>query len=94
MKALFWVYLTILEGAPLNHWYFLRSGILPYISASIIMQLLLFLWVRSLEQLKKEGEAGRRRLINTTRYGMFLLALVQSAVMAWGLAEVQGISFK
>ena len=51
-------------------------GIMPYISASIIMQLLTT--VPPLEQLKKEGEAGRRKITQYTRYGTVVLATFQA----------------
>lgn len=56
-------------------------GIMPYISASIIMQLMTSV-VPSLEQLKKDGEAGRKVINQYTRYGTVLLATLQ----AWGIA--------
>ena len=59
-------------------------GIMPYISASIIMQLLTVVSPQ-LEQLKKEGEAGRRKISQYTRYATVVLALVQSIGMAVGL---------
>jgi preprotein translocase subunit SecY len=66
-------------------------GIMPYISASIIMQLLTVV-VPQLEQMKKEGEAGRRKMTQWTRYLTLVLATVQSLAMAAGLAS-QGVSF-
>ncbi len=65
-------------------------GIMPYISASIIMQLMTSM-VPSLEKLKKEGEQGRKKINQYTRYGTVALAIVQS----WGLAsgmDAQGIA--
>ena len=52
-------------------------GIMPYISASIIMQLMTYV-VPTFEQMKKEGEAGRRKITQYTRYGTLGLALFQS----------------
>src|SRR5579862_9065490 len=52
-------------------------GIMPYISASIILQLLTVVWPY-LERLSKEGELGRRKITQYTRYGTILLSLVQS----------------
>ena len=69
----------------------LALGILPYISASIIMQLMTAV-TPQLEQLKKEGESGRRRISQMTRYLTVLLALVQGTGMTVGLAN-QGLSF-
>ncbi|WP_159590022.1 preprotein translocase subunit SecY [Chelativorans xinjiangense] len=59
-------------------------GIMPYISASIIMQLMTSV-VPSLEQLKKEGEQGRKVINQYTRYGTVLLATVQAYGIAVGL---------
>ncbi len=64
-------------------------GIMPYISASIIMQLLTTM-VPKLEQLKKEGEQGRKKINQYTRYGTVLLATVQAYGIAIGL-EGQGV---
>jgi len=66
-------------------------GIMPYISASIIMQLLTVVSPQ-LEQLKKDGEAGRRKMSQYTRYGTLVLAIIQSFAIAAGLAS-QGIAF-
>lgn len=65
-------------------------GIMPYISASIIMQLLTSM-VPSLEALKKEGETGRKKINQYTRYGTVLLATVQAYGIAVGL-EGQGLA--
>src|SRR5690348_7014118 len=56
-------------------------GIMPYISASIILQLLTVVWPY-LEKLSKEGELGRRKITQYTRYGTILLSLVQSLGIA------------
>ena len=56
-------------------------GIMPYISASIILQLLTVVWP-FLEKLSKEGELGRRKITQYTRYGTILLSLVQSLGIA------------
>jgi len=65
-------------------------GIMPYISASIIMQLGTAM-VPELERLKKEGEAGRKKINQYTRYGTVLLATVQAYGLAIGL-EGQGLA--
>jgi preprotein translocase subunit SecY len=56
-------------------------GIMPYISASIILQLLTVVWP-FLEKLSKEGELGKRKITQYTRYGTVLLALIQSTAIA------------
>ena len=65
-------------------------GIMPYISASIIMQLMTVA-SPTLEALKKEGEAGRRKITQYTRYGTFGLALFQSMAIAIGLESQRGL---
>lgn len=65
-------------------------GIMPYISASIIMQLMTSV-VPTLEQLKKEGEQGRKVINQYTRYGTVLLATVQAYGIAVGLESGSGI---
>lgn len=88
---------TILEmfnmfsGGALERMSILALGIMPYISASIIMQLLTAV-TPQLEQLKKEGEAGRRKITQYTRYGTVLLATVQAFGVSAGLAS-QGVTF-
>jgi preprotein translocase subunit SecY len=67
-------------------------GIMPYISASIIMQLASSM-VPYLEQLKKEGEQGRRKINQYTRYGTVLLSMVQAYGISVGL-EGQGLALE
>jgi preprotein translocase subunit SecY len=82
---------NMFSGGALERMSILALGIMPYISASIIMQLMTAVNPQ-LEQLKKEGEAGRRKISQYTRYGTVILATVQSFAMAVGLAG-QGIAF-
>jgi len=65
-------------------------GIMPYISASIIMQLLTYV-LPQFEQYKKEGEAGRRKITQFTRYGALGLAIVQSLGIAIALESSPGL---
>jgi preprotein translocase subunit SecY len=65
-------------------------GIMPYISASIIMQLMSYV-VPSLEALKKEGESGKRKITQYTRYGTLGLAIFQSLGIALALEGTQGL---
>ena len=65
-------------------------GIMPYISASIIMQLLTYV-LPAFEQLKKEGEAGRRKITQYTRFGALGLALFQSLGIAMALEASAGL---
>lgn len=79
------------SGGALERMSIFALGIMPYISASIIMQLMTAV-VPQLEQLKKEGESGRRKISQYTRYGTVVLATVQAIGLAVGLAS-QGITF-
>lgn len=65
-------------------------NIMPYITASIVIQLLTSV-VPRLEQLKKEGESGRKQINQYTRYGTVLLATVQGYGIAIGLEGAQGV---
>jgi preprotein translocase subunit SecY len=65
-------------------------GIMPYISASIIIQLLGMVHP-TFEQLQKEGAAGRAKLTQYTRYGTVVLCLVQSYFMAFGVEQMTGL---
>ena len=67
---------NLFSGGALSRFTIFALGIMPYISASIIMQLMTIA-VPTLEALKKEGEAGRRKITQYTRYGTLVLALVQ-----------------
>lgn len=64
-------------------------GIMPYISASIILQLLTVV-VPHLEKLKKEGEAGRNKITQYTRYGTIVLSVIQGFGIAVGLEAMSG----
>ena len=76
--------LSMFTGGALKRMGILALGIMPYISASIIVQLLTAM-VPSLEQLKKEGEIGRKKINQYTRYGTVALATVQSYGLAVSL---------
>ena len=82
---------NVFSGGALERMSILALGILPYISASIIMQLMTAV-TPQLEQLKKEGEAGRRKISQWTRYLTVVLALVQGTGMTVGLAN-QGLTY-
>ena len=68
--------LNMFSGGALERLSIFALGVMPYISASIIMQLLTQV-VPTLEQLRKEGESGRRKITQYTRYGTVILALFQ-----------------
>ena len=75
---------NMFSGGALGRFAIFALGIMPYISASIIMQLL-SATVPTLEQMKKEGEAGRRKITQYTRYGTVVLATFQSLGIALAL---------
>ena len=79
---------NMFSGGALERFTVFAIGIMPYISASIIMQLLTAV-VPKLEQLKKEGEAGRRKISQYTRYGTVVLATVQATGVAYALQNQQ-----
>jgi len=82
---------NMFSGGALERMSILALGIMPYISASIIMQLMSAV-TPQLEQLKKEGEAGRRKISQYTRYLTVVLAIVQATGMTVGMAN-QGMSY-
>jgi preprotein translocase subunit SecY len=75
---------NMFSGGALSRFTVFALGIMPYISASIIMQLMTYV-VPTLEALKKEGEAGRRKITQYTRYGTLLLGVFQSLGIALAL---------
>jgi preprotein translocase subunit SecY len=81
---------NLFSGGALSRFTIFALGIMPYISASIIMQLLTVA-VPSLEQLKKDGEAGRRKITQYTRYGTLVLALAQAIGISIALETQAGL---
>jgi preprotein translocase subunit SecY len=81
---------NLFSGGALSRFTIFALGIMPYISASIIMQLLTVA-VPSLEAIKKEGEAGRRKITQYTRYGTLGLALFQAFGIAIALESQAGL---
>lgn len=81
---------NLFSGGALSRFTIFALGIMPYISASIIMQLM-SIAVPSLEALKKEGEAGRRKITQYTRYGTVALALFQSIGISVMLESQAGL---
>jgi len=82
---------NLFSGGALQRMSVFALGVIPYISSSIIMQLLTAV-TPSLDQLRKEGEAGRRKITQYTRYGAVALAFIQSSGLAVALAN-QGITY-
>ena len=78
------------SGGALGRMTIFALNIMPYITASIIMQLMTAI-VPSLEQLKKDGEAGRKQINQYTRYLTVILATVQGYGIAVGLESAQGV---
>jgi preprotein translocase subunit SecY len=79
---------NMFSGGALERLSLFALGIMPYISASIIMQLLSYT-VPSLEQIKKEGESGRRKITQYTRYGTVVLATFQAIGISTALQGQQ-----
>jgi preprotein translocase subunit SecY len=72
------------SGGALSHFSVFALGIMPYISSSIILQLLTVV-IPTLEKLSKEGEAGRKKITQYTRYGTVILSCIQGFGIAVGL---------
>ena len=90
--------LNMFTGGAISRMGIFALGIMPYISASIIIQLLTAMWP-PLEQLKKEGEQGRKKINQYTRYGTVFLATFQAYALAasleaGGLASEPGLFFR
>ncbi|MBL0243565.1 MAG: preprotein translocase subunit SecY [Rhodoferax sp.] len=81
---------NMFSGGALSRFTVFALGIMPYISASIIMQLMGYV-LPTFEQMKKEGEAGRRKITQYTRYGTLGLALFQSLGIALALESSAGL---
>jgi preprotein translocase subunit SecY len=81
---------NMFSGGALSRFTIFALGIMPYISASIIMQLLTYV-LPTFEQMKKEGEGGRRKITQYTRYGTLGLALFQSLGIALALESSAGL---
>src|SRR5581483_10772579 len=79
------------SGGNLSRVTIFALGIMPYISASIILQLLTVVWPY-LEKLSKEGELGRRKITQYTRYGTIFLSVVQSLGIAFYLEKYTNIA--
>jgi preprotein translocase subunit SecY len=83
--------MDMFAGGAFSNFSIFALGIMPYISASIILQLLTVA-VPHLERLAKEGESGRRKITQYTRYGTVLLSLIQGFGIAYGLQQMAGPS--
>jgi len=83
-------FLDLFSGGSLRRLTVFALGIMPYITASIILQLLTVVWPY-LEKLSKEGELGRRKITTYTRYLTVVLSAIQSATMALAFQRTAGV---
>ena len=83
-------FFDMFAGGNVRRFTIFALGIMPYITASIILQLLTVV-VPTLEKLSKEGELGRRKITQWTRYLTVGLAIAQSIAIAAGLQQMEGI---
>ncbi len=79
--------MDLFAGGALSSFSIFALGIMPYITASIILNLLTVA-VPHLEKLSKEGETGRRKITQYTRYGTVVLSIIQGFGIAWGLQQM------
>ncbi len=79
-------FINTFSGGSLGRAAIFALGIMPYITASIVLQLLTVVWPY-LEKLSKEGELGRRKITQYTRYGTLVVSLIQSTSMRLRGAE-------
>ena len=82
---------NMFSGGALERMSILALGVMPYITSSIIMNLMTMMYP-TLNQLRKEGQAGRRKITQYTRYGTLLIALIQGSALTGTLAG-QGLAF-
>src|SRR5699024_10582189 len=83
-------FLNTFGGGALQYFSILAMGIMPYITASIIMQLLQMDVVPKFTEWKKQGEMGRKKIAQVTRYGTVGLAFIQGIAMSLGFNAMAG----
>jgi preprotein translocase subunit SecY len=88
-KGTLFSFIDMFSGGAFERLSVFALGIMPYISSSIILQLLTVV-VPHLERLSKEGEAGRKKITQYTRYGTVLLSLIQGFGISVGLEHMTG----
>src|SRR4030065_1463398 len=88
-KGTLFTLINMFSGGALERLSVFALGIMPYISASIILQLLTVV-IPYLAQLQKEGEMGRKKIVQYTRYGTVVLSMIQGFGIAVGLEHMQG----
>ena len=91
LQGTFFGFMDMFSGKNISRMTIFALGVMPYISASIILQLLTVVWPY-LERLSKEGELGRRKITQYTRYGTILLSVVQSLGIAYFLERNTGMA--
>ncbi|MBI3752442.1 MAG: preprotein translocase subunit SecY [Deltaproteobacteria bacterium] len=82
-------FVVMFTGGALARFSVFALGIMPYISASIIIQLLTVV-IPHLEKLSKEGESGRKQIVQYTRYGTIVLSIIQGLGISIGLESMKG----
>jgi len=82
---------NMFSGGALEHFSIFALGIMPYISASIIIQLLTVV-VPQLDALKKEGPTGTKKITQYTRYGTIILSIIQGTFISVGLEGMTGVA--
>src|SRR3974390_181151 len=85
--------LNMFSGGALSRFSIFSIGIMPYISASIILQMLTYV-LPSLEALRKEGESGRRKVTQYTRYATVALATIQSYLAIVAIESVPNLAIE
>src|SRR5687768_7875152 len=90
LKGTVFGWFNLFSGGALERFSIFALGVMPYISSSIIFQLLTVVWPY-LHELQKEGEQGRKKITQYTRYGTVLLSLVQGFGIASGLQTQPGV---
>lgn len=83
---------NMFSGGALENLSIFALGIMPYVSASIILQLLTVV-IPKLEQIQKEGELGRRKINQYTRYGTIVISIVQGVALASQLVEYNSLGY-
>lgn len=86
-------FFNLMSGGAFKNFTLFALGITPYITASIILNLLQIAFPESIGAMAKEGEEGRKKMVQWTRYGTVVLALIQSIGMSVGLFRNAFISF-
>jgi preprotein translocase subunit SecY len=90
-KGSFMAFIDMFSGRALSNMTVFALGIMPYISASIILQLLTVVWPY-LEKLSKEGDVGRKKITQYTRYGTVVLSVLQASGIAIALERTKSMT--